>query len=378
MDNLNILHNQYGDITGPRQPVVTDSVEGQKMVAAPAETITYNGKAAAGAVTINSTAYKPIISIEGDRVASYWGLKENLVYTAYVDGHPKATDHWLSTLTETATAAEFTVYDPNKNLENMFESLTTTVKRFVAKATDKTGAVLYGWVFGIAVASDTYTIDVVNNRLTETQSWVGTLASFDHTNLEKIEIFRYTSPIVFGTGTCLLEEVECKKEYSLSRESGVIAAEALTAGEYFVDYMRGEIIAKKADATASETIAYNIWAATVGGGSTLDQEVILIQDTMAALSTGSNLDVDTAAEALTATSYVTKRGVAVRTLTDGLYANTGIVYVGKDNTVTAGGTPATDGYPLQPGDNIVLEVDNPNKLWVIADTLNQKVFWAAV
>ena len=88
---------------------------------------------------------------------------------------------------------------------------------------------------------------------------------------------------------------------------------------------------------------------------------------------GSNLDIGTAAEVLTATSFRCIKGVLVRAPS----TNTGNVYVGKSD-VTAGTAAATDGMPLEAGDAIFIEIDNPNKLYVIATVAAQKIFWLGV
>lgn len=88
---------------------------------------------------------------------------------------------------------------------------------------------------------------------------------------------------------------------------------------------------------------------------------------------GSNRDVDTAAGALTATSFSATKGVTV--IADS--TNTGIIYVGNSD-VTAGTTAATDGFPIQAGESVTLEVNNPNLLYVIASVNNQIVYWVAV
>lgn len=260
------LRSAHGDTIDPRQPLPVDTVEAQE-TSSVAPTLTYNGKAAAGAISIASVALKPIIENLGSRVGSYWGDIQNKVYSAYADKNPKKTTSWLLSVTETATAAAITIYDPNKNLEEMFESLTGTVKRFVVKVYDKSGGTLYGWVMGVSVSSNVYTFSIMNNRLTETQSWVGTLGDFDNTSLEKVEIYFYNSSVAFGTGTCFTEEVGCPKEYSKNRELQLTYAETLANGQYFIDYMRGELIGVKADATASEVVTYNVWSSTVGGSS---------------------------------------------------------------------------------------------------------------
>lgn len=276
-DNGTLVRNQYSETIDPTQPLPVDTVEAQQVVST-SETLTYNGKASAAAITINATVTKAIVSIEGDQVASYWDLQKNKVYEAKFDGTSKEPN-WLSALVETNGSADVTVYDPDRDLEAMFESLTATVKRFVLKATDTRGVVLYGWIFGVAKVANVYTIDVVNNRLTETQNWVGDLAAFQATidgvtaTLKKIEIFHYRSSLVFGTNTTLTEEVRTPQEYSKNWQNPLEYAETLTNGQYFVDYMRGRIIGKKADSAASETITYNIWSSLASGGTVVSSDV---------------------------------------------------------------------------------------------------------
>lgn len=91
------------------------------------------------------------------------------------------------------------------------------------------------------------------------------------------------------------------------------------------------------------------------------------------LDHGSNQDIDTAAEQITATSFACKFGVTLRADT----ANTGILYIGNSD-VTVSGTAATDGIPLSPGDSLFLPVTNSNIPYAIASANNQKIFWIAV
>lgn len=58
--------------------------------------------------------------------------------------------------------------------------------------------------------------------------------------------------------------------------------------------------------------------------------------------------------------------------------NSGRVYVGTDNTVTADSTDATDGFELSAGESVVVEIDDPSKIFVIASATGQKVFWIGV
>lgn len=172
-------------------------------------------------------------------------IKKILFILRLLTATQKKATSWLASVTETNGSAACTIYDPDKNLENLFESLTTTVKRFIVKVYDKSGNSLYGWIMGVSVSSDVYTFSVYNARVAETQNWVGTLASFDNTQLDHVEIYFYGSSLSFGTGTCLTEEVACPKEFSKTRESQLLFAESLSNGQFFVDYERGDIIGKK-------------------------------------------------------------------------------------------------------------------------------------
>ena len=89
--------------------------------------------------------------------------------------------------------------------------------------------------------------------------------------------------------------------------------------------------------------------------------------------TGSNLDIDAAAEVLTSTSIICAHGVLVKADDD----NAGDVYVGVKG-VTAGTVQATDGIRLKAGSAVFIEIDNPNKIYVIASIANQKAWWVAV
>ena len=265
---MNQLSNQYNEPIKGQQPLPVDTVEAQE-TASVSQTLTYTGKAAAGAVATVQTQFKGIAGIESGRIGSYWGNPENLVYsTDYRRGKAQ-----IGALTETNGSAAAVIRDDEFNLELLFESLTTTVKRYVLKATDNTGAVLYGWIMGVAASSNAYTFDIFNARLDESaQNWVGTLASFDNTNVARIEIYRYDSSIAFGTGTTFTEEVAHPKEYSTGDPtSGKIsmtgAINSLSNGQYFVDYFRGELIGKRADTTASETITYDVLKSTASGGT---------------------------------------------------------------------------------------------------------------
>lgn len=93
----------------------------------------------------------------------------------------------------------------------------------------------------------------------------------------------------------------------------------------------------------------------------------------ATLDHGSNRDIDTVAEQITATSFACKFGVTLRADD----ANTGVLYIGNSD-VTAGSTAATDGIPLAAGESLFLPVNNSNIPYAIASANNQIIYWVAV
>ncbi len=95
----------------------------------------------------------------------------------------------------------------------------------------------------------------------------------------------------------------------------------------------------------------------------------------------SNLDVDTTAERLYPNENVFRcqNGVYIKAAP----GNSGVVYVGFANTVTAGTAADTDGYPLSAGQERLVspgEVLNQDcyNIWVIGSAANQAVFFEPV
>jgi hypothetical protein len=78
--------------------------------------------------------------------------------------------------------------------------------------------------------------------------------------------------------------------------------------------------------------------------------------------------VGTTAAAITSTAFACKRGVGLKAAP----ANTGTIYVGPAD-VTAGTTPATDGWPLAAGEEIFVPLDDPRSVYAIASAANQQL-----
>lgn len=92
---------------------------------------------------------------------------------------------------------------------------------------------------------------------------------------------------------------------------------------------------------------------------------------------GQNTDVDAAAEVLIGTATLVAYGIRIKALP----GNTGVVYVGLDNTVSA-----TTGYPLSASEECAFDaawiprnsnnVPDANAIYVIGSAANQGVsYW---
>jgi len=84
--------------------------------------------------------------------------------------------------------------------------------------------------------------------------------------------------------------------------------------------------------------------------------------------------VSTAAVALAAVSNVAQIGVLIKADP----ANSGTVYIGHTDVVTADTVAATDGFPLSAGDAVVIPIENGNSVYAVASGAGQKVFWLII
>jgi hypothetical protein len=88
---------------------------------------------------------------------------------------------------------------------------------------------------------------------------------------------------------------------------------------------------------------------------------------------GRKSSISTTAVQLTSVDFTCRRGVLVKAAA----GNSGKVYVGKSDA-TNDSADATDGFELSAGESVVIEVDKPNKVYVIGSAASQKVFWVTV
>ncbi len=89
--------------------------------------------------------------------------------------------------------------------------------------------------------------------------------------------------------------------------------------------------------------------------------------------TGRKSDIDTTAAPLVseADDMVLNKGVQVLTSS----ANTGTIYVGYGDTITADSDDATDGFPLAPGAAFFFPCRHLRDVWVISSTGSSQKIW---
>lgn len=96
--------------------------------------------------------------------------------------------------------------------------------------------------------------------------------------------------------------------------------------------------------------------------------MIIEKDSHPEFYAGANADIDQVAEQLTTSSFAVRKYVYIKANA----GNTGDVYVGL------AGVSASNGYPLDAGEEVKIPVDDPSKIWVIGSADNQGVKWIAV
>ena len=112
---------------------------------------------------------------------------------------------------------------------------------------------------------------------------------------------------------------------------------------------------------------------SVGGVATSGQTPIPVETTDDPLIDAVPLATEGSEE-----DFSCSRGVTVTAHTE----NSGILFVGKDNEITAGTNQLKDGIPLTAGDSLFLPVRNPSSIYVIADyeagSSPNFLYWLAV
>lgn len=262
----NYITRVSGKPVSNQLPLVVDDVsQANDRITITSETVTFNSAGAASSTGRNALDKAPIMNLVGDKVGSFWGQSQNKVMEF-------TNTSKFGTLTETATSASLVITDENNNLEILFEAASGN-RRYILRAIDAQGDVLYGWIGNVTVSGDAYTIPVHNAVTSGAQSWIGTLASFE--TLNRVEIYAYESSFVWGTGTVLTEEVAFDEEAVLEDKGLKRYFDSLSAGQYGINYRTGAIYFKKATTGTSDTATYNSTASasvsvsSSGGSATL-------------------------------------------------------------------------------------------------------------
>lgn len=97
--------------------------------------------------------------------------------------------------------------------------------------------------------------------------------------------------------------------------------------------------------------------------------MIIEKQTHPEFKVGVNADVDQVAEQLTNLAFRAYMFVRVQAAT----GNLGNIYVGHNAGVTS-----ANGWALDAGEHVDIPIDDPTKIWVIADADNQAVKWFVV
>jgi len=102
-------------------------------------------------------------------------------------------------------------------------------------------------------------------------------------------------------------------------------------------------------------------------GTIADKDRKIISRVSSTINYGQ-VTVGTTAVQLTSTSTPLNFGIVVKADPN----NSGNVYVGDSSVSTS------NGYLLTPGESISFEIDDVSKVYVVADTDNQKIYWIGV
>lgn len=280
---MNFLTNKYGQEVDQWNPLsVNDVSVSYDKIPVTGETVTFV-TGAAGFTQSVSLDKAPVMNLLGDRVGSFWRLPKNLRATNINRmGTCKVT-----ALTETATAADVTILDPDYNLEQLFETPSGTAG-FVIVVRDDTGGELYGYIKGVSASGDSYTFSVYNTAAMATQSWVGTLSSFAlSVGSTQFEIYSNESSLSWTTGTILTKEVPLPDHAAFDPQALTQWFDSLSNGDYGVDYEHGIIHYKKATTGTSDTLAYTTRASTSVTVATSGVTSTLVDDSAFGVATSA-------------------------------------------------------------------------------------------
>jgi hypothetical protein len=87
--------------------------------------------------------------------------------------------------------------------------------------------------------------------------------------------------------------------------------------------------------------------------------------------TGRKSSIAGTALQLSTTDTPAQRGILVKADS----ANTVDLYVGDADTITADAADATDGWPLAPGEAVLIPIDNLNKIYAVTGGTSSKAWY---
>jgi len=271
---MNFLTNRLGRAIDQWNPLPTNDVSvSYDKVPVTGETVTFVTGAAGFSQTVSLNS-APVMNLIGDKVGSFWRSPNNL----RLSNNDRQSTAIITAITETATAADVTITDPDYNLEQLFESPAATAG-FIIVLRDPSGDELYGFIKGVAATSNSYVLSIFNTAALATQSWVGTLANFTlAVGTTKFEIYSNESSVAWTTGTVLTTEVPLPEDSDFDPQVVTQFLDGLSNGEYGVDYERGKLYYKKATTGTSDTIGYTTRSMTVVPTSSTGLTGTLVDD----------------------------------------------------------------------------------------------------
>lgn len=101
----------------------------------------------------------------------------------------------------------------------------------------------------------------------------------------------------------------------------------------------------------------------------------MLGNTVKTIRTGKNSAV-TSTPSLLTTAAVRKSGYGV--IIKAPISNGQNIFVGVSSSITPGTTDATDGFLLEPGERIQIDIDDPGLLYVVATSGTQTAYWLQV
>ncbi len=321
---MNFLTDPQGKEITPTNPLPVGEVNfAREREAVTGETVAFVTGAAGftGKVSLDKA---PLANLTGDKVGSHW--RKNPLLSNSVTSY-------VTAVVETATSATVTVFDTDRNLEQIFET-PSGVAKAVIELTDPSGGTLYGYIGGVSASGNAYTLSVYNTAALATQSWVGTLSGFAFAAGTRFTVYSNETSLAWTTGTVLTREVELPDGFG-----EVNFLDGLSNGDYGVDYERGTIYYKKATTGTSDTAAYSVLkqyeTATISGTVTVDSEFPAAAAASDNFANPTTTDVMAMGMVYDGSAWDRQKGDS----TDGTLVNLG---TNNDVTVTSGAITETN------------------------------------